>query len=428
MAVPVKTQQDKDRTLSDVNKATSSHVADRIEAAIEDKLRAGAYDGPSQVPGFMAKLFASSGTGPIPSDDASMRVARCAVAALAANGDPKEAADFAAKAYGDGGDIHQALSSSMGPMISRAAEGGGSVVEAGVSDTWIDILTPRVAVLRLGPTMVPMPEGSHLIHELTNDVSAQYVGETEPAAASRPSMGQRRLTAKELVINVPISQALVRRAAAGARGDLRQVERFVQRLMIRRAGLKKDMAFLRATGTQSTPRGLRWWCLDENVIPADPLAQDGKDFIRVLGDLGRLVDTLEDADVAMVKPGWTMSPRIKNYLAYRCLSDDRPFFLEMISRGDLLGFAYAATSQVPSNLGPQGDATEIQLTDYDQVLVGEEMGLKLEVVHNGTYMQNGVLVSTTATREVLLVLTEAHDLGMEHLEATAVLKDVRWAA
>ena len=417
--------RDRDRTLSELNRTAPSSVADRVEHHLDNRIQGGFYDGPSQRPRNLGEHFArmmSGGNQLSYSVDGRHDLGRSLLAVAANKNDPQATADFAAQTWGEESSVFQALSA--GAVSGASVDSGGAIVASTVRDEYIDLLRPRVAVMALDPVVVPMPTGSMVIHEVTADSTASYVGEDDIVNVSRPAMGGRKMVAKTLKTNIPIKKDHIRRARAGAPGSLRDVERFIQRTGIRRSALKKDMTFLRAMGTDNTPKGLRYWAAAGNVFPA---AVDN-DFISVLQTLGSGISRMEDADVMMTRPGWILRPRDKNFLAYQCLSDDRPFFLEMISRGELLNGPFATSSLVPGNLGLNGDASEIYLADFELVLIGDTLELEMETVHNGTYYENGQLVSATARDEVLVVMREQHDLTVEHAQGVVVITDVRWSA
>ncbi len=419
--------RDRDRTLSELNRAAPSSVADRVEHHLDERIRGGFFDGPSRAPRNLAEHFSrmmsGAGNGWQYSIGESQDLGR-SLLSVAANqsSDPQETAAFAEQTWGRESSVYQAFAAG-GAVSGASVDSGGAVVAASVRDEYIDLLRPRVAVMALDPVMVPMPTGSMVIHEVTADASASYVGEDDIAQVSRPSMGGRKMTAKTLKTNIPIKKDHIRRARTGAPGSLRDVERFIQRTALRRSAIKKDMTYLRARGTDNTPKGIRYWAAEKNIYTAAAT----NDFISVLQTLGGAIGRMEDADVLMTRPGWILRPRDKNFLAYQCLSDDRPFFLEMISRGELLNGPFATSSLVPGNLGVNGDASEIYLADFELVLIGDTLELEMETVHNGTYYENGKLVSAGARDEVLVVMREQHDLTVEHREAVVVLTEVRWA-
>lgn len=300
---------------------------------------------------------------------------------------------------------------------------GGALVDDGYRSELIDLLTLRVAVRRLGPQIVPMPEGSMSIGKVTSDVTSNYEGESAPMSASQPTTGRVQLVAKKLTTLVPISNSYIRRAAAG-RSSL-SVETMVQNLAVRRQGLKEDIIFIRGDGAENTPKGLRSLAASGNILPANGTVS----FANTLADLGRLLNALEGVDVPMIRPGWAMSPRTKNYLMFQALSgadETYPFFLQMMRAGELLGFPFAATSQIPNTLGSGTDESEIYLADFDQVLLGETLDMTISTSAEAAYRENGTLVSAYERDETLMRLISEHDLQVEHSEAVVVLNEVTW--
>lgn len=330
--------------------------------------------------------------------------------------EPCKATEAAAKLWpGDEG-VQKALTS--GDLSS-----GGAFVDGGYRESFIDLLTPRVAVRAHGPVLTPMPEGSLTIAKVTSDVTAYYVGESQPATKSEPGTGAVKLSAKKLSTLVPISNSLIRRAARGRVPH--NVEAWVERMAVRRQGIREDQAFLRGPGTEHSPKGLRFLARAANVIAANSTVN----FTNILADLGKVIGALEDADVPMTKPGWILAPRTRNYLRFQALDgNQQPFFLRMLQSGELLGYPVQTSSSMPTNLGSGTDESEIILADFDQVLLGESEDMEVTTSAEASYREGGALVSAFERDETVLRVISEHDLGVEHDEAIAVLDEVTWGA
>jgi len=292
----------------------------------------------------------------------------------------------------------------------------GMFIRGDVATTWTDLLTPKIAVLALNPVRIPMPSGTFTAPKVTSDVSAYYRGEAQDATTSRPTTGARSLKARELVIEVPISNKLLMRGGP-------DVMRFVQRLAVRRAQIRKDVALLRGDGTEHTPKGLTKWASQTLTAQASPT------FAQILTNLGSVISALESANVGMESLGAIMAPRTKNFLMFQALNGfGVPFFLEEMRGGNLLGFPYKSTTNVPTNQGGSANESYMVWADFDNVLYGETDQTQIKVSEEASYKENGVLVSAFSRGETLMLLSEEHDLSVEHEEAVIVLDHITWGA
>lgn len=349
--------------------------------------------------------------------------ARCMIALAAVRGDPRGAADFVQRSYGqDGARVARALATGVGSS-------GGFLVPAEMASEVIELLRPQSAVMALGPRTIPMPNGNILLPRIDQGSQANYVGEMQVAPVSQPGFGAVQLSAKKLIALVPVSNDMIRFPSV-------EVEGMVRDDMVASIATRADGAFIRGNGTQQSPRGLLSYAASpvlqgQNLLQPNPVIN----LQNVTTDLGRLELALKNANVRMVRPGWIMAPRTENFLMNLRDGLGNLVYANEMAQGRLRGKAYRTTTQIPLNLPAvaadgttaTADGSEIYLADFVHVVIGETLGLILEVFPGGSYVDaSGATISGISTDETVMRAIVHHDLGLRHEQAVAVLTGVRW--
>ncbi|MBL3611158.1 phage major capsid protein [Rhodovulum sulfidophilum] len=288
--------------------------------------------------------------------------------------------------------------SGVAAIMSGASEAaGGITIPAAQSEELIAMLTPRVTVRASGAT-------------------AGYGAETSAIAESEMSFDAVDKSFKLLRALVPLSNSLLRHSSVAmaqhARDDL-----------LKAMALREDLAFLRGDGANDTPKGLRNWALADNWregIAGTAAAAEAA--------VRWAVSTVEDANVGMVHPGWIMRASAKNWLA--SLRDDRgnPVFPSIDASGTLKGYPIRTTSQVPDNLGAEGDGTEITFADFDEVVIGDAMQIAIAASTEAAFVDaNGETISAFQRDLTLMRAVSEHDLAPSHDEAIAGFTATGWS-
>ena len=349
-------------------------------------------------------------------------------------GAPARAADPAAKGV-DFGLMVQALANAKGSKdgaiarldrdghsgISAALSGatesaGGVTIPRAQADDIIELLKPRVAVMRAGARTVDMPAGEIRNARQASSATAHYVAENEAVPASEPTFEPVNQNFKTLRSLVPVGNALLRHSSP-ALGAL------VRDDMLDVMGLRKDLAFLRGDGSSETPKGMGSWAL-----PGHTQTAVGNTAAVVDAALRRMVSKVEDADTPMTNGGWIMRSSAKNFLAsLRDANSGAPLYPSIERNGELLGYPIYTTSQLPDNLGVGGDETEVLFADFNEMLVGDSMSLTLASSSEAAYVNNsGDTVSAFQNDLTLMRAIEEHDFVPRHDVAISKLTGAGW--
>lgn len=279
---------------------------------------------------------------------------------------------------------------------------GGFMIPEPVSDEIIEILRDRTVVMEAGPRVINMPYGNQSFTLQTASAIAFYVGDCAPVAPSTPLFGRLKLVAKKLRALVPICNDFLRFTDDSA-------DAFVRDDVVQVMSNRMDLAFLRGSGAQDQPKGLRF--LASTAV--DRTLDSGNSTIDTINkDLNAAKGRLLNAKIPMIKPTWFMSPRTFVFLSalqnalgierYPTLQDAEP---------KLLGYPVKWTTAIPDNLGGPGDESEIILADMDQIVVGIATELELSSSQDASYTEvNGTQRHGMQEDFTLIAATSEHDI------------------
>jgi HK97 family phage major capsid protein len=303
-------------------------------------------------------------------------------------------------------------------LEASTGAGGGFLIAPEQSEDFIDLLTPRAIVRSFGTPTINMDSGAMQISKLTAGSTAYYIGENRDATASQQDFGMKRLTARKLAVLVPISNDLIRRGGP-------KVNTIVRNDALRSASLKEDVTFIRSQGTEFTPKGLRYLASSGNILTA---TGGTPTLAGVTFDLGAMVLSLEESNVAFANPGWMMAPRTKQYLmTVRDGLGNYAFRAEMLT-GRLWGYPFKVTTQIPRNLG-SGSDSEVYLVDFDDIVIGQTLAVEVAMSTEASYIDptDGQLKSAFSQDQTLLRVLMEHDIQARYDQSISVLTEVTWA-
>lgn len=354
-------------------------------------------------------------TVPAEPAEKGLKFARITRALAAAKGNPMVASQIA-EGWGESGLF-------ANQNIGSGAAGGFLVPEA-VSGEIIELLRPMSVIMSLQPTMVPLPNGNLTLNRQATGASASYIGEQQNIGATGVTFGQVKLSAKKLAALIPISNDLLRSASIAA-------DRFVRDDLVMSLATRADLAFIRGSGTEFTPRGLRYQLTGYAAIEATNIltANATVNLANVTNDAARLELAIRNGDVTVIRPGWVMSPRTESYLQNLRDGNGNYVFPEMLARGVWRGKPYRVTTQIPDNLGGGSNESELYLADFGHIVVGEHMGIMVEMSSEAAYVDvAGTMQAAFSRDETIMRAIQQHDIGTRHLRAIAVLTAVTWGA
>jgi HK97 family phage major capsid protein len=312
-------------------------------------------------------------------------------------------------------------------LSSVNASGGAVLIPTVLAQTVIERLIPNAVVRSMGPLSLPLNNGNLTMPRLSGGAVAGYIGRDNDAPVSQQTFDNVQLVAKKLACLVPIGNDLIRFAGIDQRVDGLIVEDTAFSM-----ANAEDTAFIRGDGTNSTPKGLRNWCLPANVLTATPTKTlTGQDLVQaIMSDAGRMVLTLRRANVRLRKPGWLMHPDSVQFLGDLLTTTGNKVFPE-IADGMFRGYPIGITTEIPTNLtssGATGNGSEIYFVDFAEMVIGESMSLSVAISMDATYTDpaTGTPISAFQRDLTLIRIITENDFGPRHAEAIAVLDGVTW--
>jgi HK97 family phage major capsid protein len=353
-------------------------------------------------------------------DERSLLAARCVRYHLASRGDQDNALR-SAKANKDEL-IVEAWERAMGDhylkaLNTDALSTGGALVPPEFASGIIELLRAKTAVRALGATVMPMNSGSLTMTFQDTASSSAYVGaQGDNIVASQPSVGQLHLHDKKLATLVPISNDVLRNGGPAA-------DRLVRDDMVQSQSLKEDITFIRSDGTSGEPRGMKDWA-------STTYAANGTvNLANVTIDASRAIRELEDLDVPLVRAGWIMNPTTKWGLANARDGNGKYVWREEILDGRFLGYPYASTTQLPSNLGSGSDESELYFADFYSLIIAENESIMVDAMPGASYHNGSAVVSGFSRDETAFRAISLHDFGARQRgKEIAVVTGVKWAS
>jgi HK97 family phage major capsid protein len=375
------------------------HVKAEVAAAMQEHLdpikAAAAAEKAERTAQLSALVAREHGANVTPQEAKKIKAQRVGTflrALVATGADPSRAAEMA-KSWGAGESLVKALG-------TTTIAAGGAIVPDDMSDTIIELLYPRTVVREAGAMTVPMPNGNLTLPRVASGSTASYVGENQRTTASQPSFDQVKMSAKKLVVHVPVSNELLTDSSPSA-------DRIVMNDMVRGASVRENEAFIRGDGAQDTPIGIR------NLPNIQTTATAGTTQQQVADDLAAAQRSLMENNIPMTNPGWLMAPRTMVFLRDQLLDGNgNRVYGEEMSRGTLQGFPFYWSTSIPINLGG-GNESELYLADFDELMIGEATvdNMMVQVFPGGSYWDGTQLQSGIANDQTVFALKMRHDFA-----------------
>ncbi|MGV6473500.1 phage major capsid protein [Azotobacter vinelandii] len=346
-----------------------------------------------------------------PSPVAGARMAQMVRLLAAAQGNQLQAAQMAQQG-GYSADVAMALS-------TVTAGAGGVLVPENFATEVIEALRPKSVVRRMGAVSLPLNNGNLTLPRITGNTSVGYVGTETDIPLTGMTFADLKLSAKKAAAIVPISNDLLAFSGVNPRVD-QQVANDLTVSM----GLSEDLHFIRADGSGVLPTGLRYWAPAGNIV-AQPAGTTLADIDLFLGGL---MLRLEAANVDLSACGWLMAPRTIRWLQSLRDGNGNKAYPE-VDQGRLKGYPFALTTQIPTNLGVDGDESEIYFVNFADCYIGEVENLVISFSQEASYNDGaGNWVSAFQRDQTLVRVIAKHDFGPRHVESIAVGTGITWGA
>lgn len=384
-----------------------------LEKLIADMLEKGFAPLAARQASIEAKLLGGGQPLPGASEQKGLTCARAVLALASFKGDPGRAVDFAKKTWGDDSMVAKALS-------TTDFGAGGAWLAPQFAEDFIELLDAKIVVTTLGPEIV-RSDVATTWGKTTGGTTAAYTSENANLVVSELTTGDVTATPRELGAIVPISNKLIRATRGNA-------DVIVRNEMLKRVGLRSDLAFIRGTGLSDTPKGLLTWAPAANKFNATQAGAVAT-LDEVTADLSKAWLKLANSNVPMSSPGWIWAPRTTEFL--RNVRDGVGSFVyrDELNAGRFRGVPFRETTQIPTNLGGGSNESEVYLADFGEIIVQMAPQVMIDASGDASYTDTaGVTHSAYQKNQTLVRVTTSNDLVCRHDLAVAVIQAVKWGA
>ncbi|MFT9383958.1 MAG: phage major capsid protein [Acetobacter orientalis] len=317
----------------------------------------------------------------------------------------QSAMEYAQKQLGNG-EVVKALAA------GGQTTGGALVPQQFVADL-IELLRAATVVRRAGARTIDMATGNLTMPRLAGGATSGYGNELDDIGVSQQQFDDIQFNAKKLTTLVPVSNDLIRRAAMSVDGIVRDD-------LIASASRREDLAFLLGAGAEKDPIGML------NMGGA-VLTGGAATLAGASNTLNALELTLKNGNSRMIDPVWIFHPAVEMFLKSLTDSVGHYFFREEMDGGNLNGYPYFTTTQLPTNLQADGKGSYIFFVDMADILIGDAYTADIEVSYEGAYADSsGAMVSAFQRDQTLFRIIREHDIQARHIQSIAIADVDAW--
>lgn len=331
---------------------------------------------------------------------------------------PSQAADVA-KEWADRGFLGYAetaeqLSSEKRALEAGTLAGAGVLIPETLSGEFIELLYAQTVATRLGARDLEFT-GSLSLGRLNQGVTVGYVGEEQNITPGQPSVGAVKLTGKKAAALVAITNELLALPSVGA-------DAMVRDDLLQAMALRRDLSFYRGTGSETQPKGVTNW-----IRAGNRFNQTGVTLAQVVADYAQLARFVDESNIDTVSAAYVMAPRTFWGLAKLLDTNGSFVFMPMLMAGNLFGFRFGKTTQIPTNLS--GSQSEVYFGVHSDVILGRDISrpLQVEMQPNGAYFNGSAVVAGFSNDTSPMRIIESHDVAARHDNTFAIMDQVTLA-
>jgi HK97 family phage major capsid protein len=274
--------------------------------------------------------------------------------------------------------LHNVLEARCKTMTAGTPSDGGFTVPLAFSGEYIDALVANTLIDKLNIRRVPLIHGNLSIPRMDTTSAISWGGEETVGGITQPSFGEVNMRAKKLFAKSAMSNTLIRESGVN-------IEGWVAEDLMRKARIALDDALLNGTGSQYQPLGLA----------NNPNVQTSGSSSTAFGlttpnDMAAL---LEQANVRMENVHWLLNPMGESWIRNKAFASG-PFAWsdEMSRSGKLRGYDFHSSSTVKYD-GTGTAFADFWLGDFAEMMFGISKDISIEVSREGTFTNNGNVIS-----------------------------------
>ena len=274
--------------------------------------------------------------------------------------------------------LHNVLEARCKTMNAGTPSEGGFTVPLAFSGEYIDALVANTLIDKLNIRRVPLVHGNLSIPRMDTTSAISWGGEETVGGITEPTFGEVNMRAKKLFAKTAMSNTLIRESGVN-------IEGWVAEDLMRKARIALDDALLNGTGSQYQPLGLA----------NNPNVQTSGSSSTAFGltTPNDMVALLEQANVRMENVHWLLNPMGESWIRNKAFSSG-PFAWsdEMSRTGKLRGYDFHSSSTVKYD-GTGTAFADFWLGDFAEMMFGISKDISIEVSREGTFTNNGNVIS-----------------------------------
>ena len=274
--------------------------------------------------------------------------------------------------------LHNVLEARCKTMTAGTPSEGGFTVPPAFSGEYIDALVANTLIDKLNIRRVPLVHGNLSIPRMDTTSAISWGGEETVGGITEPTFGEVNMRAKKLFAKTAMSNTLIRESGVN-------IEGWVAEDLMRKARIALDDALLNGTGSQYQPLGL---ANNPNVQTSG-----SSSTAFALTTPNDMVALLEQANVRMENVHWLLNPMGESWIRNKAFSSG-PFAWsdEMSRTGRLRGYEFHSSSTV-KYVDTTTDYADFWLGDFAEMMFGISKDISIEVSREGTFTNNGNVIS-----------------------------------
>lgn len=328
------------------------------------------------------------------------------------------------------------LTEGAGATSAISGPAGGYLVPPEFNTQLIEGIYPFLVLRSAGVQVIPMKSAQYNQPRLSAQMTATYVGETQPIPTSVEGFTQFNLTAHKLTGLVPMSRELV------ADSDP-SVEMIVREDMARQLGTAEDKAFLIGTGPSfNQPQGILTAAAGATIIAGTASTGDAVTYNAIVD----IRTTLNKSNIPEVRRIWVTTPDLLGTLAkVQNPTSGNYVFVENVYNiqgsnvapgmpsgvpggaakpsGYLLGYPVYTSTQLPTPFATNGSSvtSNLSLVETSQVRIGQRGDIELQAFDQATFVDGGGALNSAVQDDMIVFRAlMRHDIALRHTGAVVV--------
>ncbi len=327
------------------------------------------------------------------------KLGRLITVAAAGKCEPDRMLDVAKKMFDSDKELHGYIQKGMEAGLPST---GGFLIPQQLSSEFIDPLYAGTFLDKIGISKYPMPNGSLNLGRGATSGTFSWGAENPVNDKTGMTFDEVKLSAKPGSAYVPVSNSLLRYSPA-------QVQAIIARDLQEIYAIAINTAALYGKGTAYQPKGL------VNVAGIQTLGSSGTALSA--NTPVDILALLEQANVAMLKPFWVMSPKMKSWLKNLKTTAGAYIYRDEMNKDKTLESVPFIATTLSSYTDTTIDYADLWLADWAYFAWGVGRDMELTMSKEATYVSGGVTYSAFQRDETVIKIASDLDFAVKQPSA-----------